>query len=538
MTADDLAPACDGHSSLPPPLRSLPRPLGALPPPLRSLWRRVRRVAWTTMALVAAILLIGALSVGREGALNIQGTPGMGTDPFTDPLAQHQTMVEPSTVARDRIVSAFQEGRFYDGGSDGIGVAISDDNGRTWIKRTLPGITRAQGGRYDRVTDPTVAFDPKHGVWMVVADALVNEPDVTGAAIVVSRSTDGGVTWDNPRVVASIPGGSLDKNAVGVDASVFSPYIGNTYVEFDDHAGNFFTGDTVYMVTSRDGGVTWGPPLKTADSLTGIGGQPLVQPNGRVIVPIADPFIASLRSFVSDDGGRSWSWSAPVDVINAHDNAGHLRADALPSAVMDRSGRVYVAWQDCRVEAQCSANDILMTTSDDGVNWTPTVRIPLDPVGSGVDHFIPGLGVDPTTSRNHAHLALTYYYYPSSSCEPATCQLEVGYSTSTDGGATWTAPQRLAGPMSVSWFPNTTQGFMVGDYEESPIGFDRRAHPVFAIAGPPGSGPSGPFFNAHMVSPPGGLPVRDGSRPTVPTPLSNTPPYPTSLKAGGIAFDL
>jgi hypothetical protein len=34
-----------------------------------------------------------------------------------------------------------------------------------------------------------------------------------------------------------------------------------------------------------------------------------------------------------------------------------------------------------------------MSTSADGVTWSALRRIPIDPVGSGVDHFIPGLAV-------------------------------------------------------------------------------------------------------------------------------------------------
>jgi hypothetical protein len=40
------------------------------------------------------------------------------------------------------------------------------------------------------------------------------------------------------------------------------------------------------MSTSSDGGLIWGPASPTANNAHGIGGQPLVQPTGRVIVPI------------------------------------------------------------------------------------------------------------------------------------------------------------------------------------------------------------------------------------------------------------
>jgi hypothetical protein len=40
------------------------------------------------------------------------------------------------------------------------------------------------------------------------------------------------------------------------------------------------------MTTSTDGGLTWGPLRPTADQLVGVGGQPVVQPDGTVVVPI------------------------------------------------------------------------------------------------------------------------------------------------------------------------------------------------------------------------------------------------------------
>jgi hypothetical protein len=40
--------------------------------------------------------------------------------------------------------------------------------------------------------------------------------------------------------------------------------------------------------------------------------------------------------------------------------------------------------------------------------------IPIDPVSSTVDHFIPGLAVDRRTAGGSAHLGLGYYFYPIS----------------------------------------------------------------------------------------------------------------------------
>jgi hypothetical protein len=41
-------------------------------------------------------------------------------------------------------------------------------NGASWSHGFLPGITVNQGGTYAQVSDAAVAYDAKHGQWMVV----------------------------------------------------------------------------------------------------------------------------------------------------------------------------------------------------------------------------------------------------------------------------------------------------------------------------------------------------------------------------------
>src|SRR4029077_1412160 len=130
--------------------------------------------------------------------------------------------------------------------------------------------------------------------------------------------------------------------------------------------------------------------------------------------------------------------SAPVTVtsIFEHGVAGGMRALPLVAAQMDAAGTVYVVWADCRFRSGCSSNDIVMSTSSDGTTWTVPARIPIDPVTSTVDHFTPGLAVEPGTAGSAAHLALTFYYFPKANCTSA-CNLSVGFIPSKNGGATW-----------------------------------------------------------------------------------------------------
>ena len=452
------------------------------------------------MRLVSRLLAIGGAStltvLSAIGASANVTLVQVSSDPFTNTTSQHRTEVEPDTYSSgSTVVSTFQVGRFTDGGSSDIGWATSTNSGGTWTHDFLPGITKFQGGGpYDRVSDPSVAFDAMHNVWMISSLPLLETPSVHGAAVLVSRSTTGGLSWGNPVTVAT--GTDTDKNWTVCDDTATSPFYGHCYTEWDEHGA----GNLIQMSTSTDGGLTWGPALSTANSATGIGGQPVVQPNGTVVVPIDNAFESALLSFVSTNGGASWSSTVTVSGISSHTVAGSLRSGPLPSAEVDGAGRVFVAWQDSRFERGGKSNDIVMSTSTDGLTWSPVTRIPLDPVGSGVDHFIPGLAVDKATSGSTAHLGLTFYFYPVAKCSTSTCQLDVGFSSSSDGGTTWTAKTQLAGPMTVTWLASTTQGFMVGDYISTSFSAGT-THPVFAVA----NAPSGGLFDEAMFSPAAGL---------------------------------
>src|ERR671935_217768 len=104
----------------------------------------------------------------------------------------------------------------------------------------------------------------------------------------------------------------------------------------------------------------------------------------------------------STNGGASWRATVLVSTIQPHTVAGGLRTSPLPSAEVDSAGTVYVVWQDCRFRSGCSANDIVMSKSTSETTWGAVTRVTAD----GGDHFIPGVGVDRTTSGGSARLAV------------------------------------------------------------------------------------------------------------------------------------
>ena len=400
----------------------------------------------------------------------------ISSDPYTVSPAQHATEVEPHMLANgSTLVAAFQTGRIRDGGATDIGWATSTDGGTTWTHGFLPGLTTGEGtGPYDAASDPNVAYDAMHGVWMISSLPISNTQQTP--AVVVSRSTDGGLTWQNPVNVDSTSTSS-DKNWIVCDSGALSPHYGNCYLEWDDPSAN----DEILMSTSTDGGLTWGTPTPTANAAVGIGGQPLVQPNGNVVVPIWLLSNQTEADFISSDGGTTWSPPVTIAAIQAHTDAGGIRSGPLPSAAVDGAGTVWVVWEDCRFRTGCSTNDLVYSTSSDGVSWSAVTRVPIDDISSSVDHFIPGIGIDPATSGASAHVALHYYYYSQSNCTVSTCNLFVGYISSANGGTTWSAPSALTGAMLLSWLPNSQNGLMVGDYIATAF-TNGVPHGVFAVA--------------------------------------------------------
>ena len=140
---------------------------------------------------IAAALAL-ALSFPLSASANLPLLQ-ISADPYTNTTSQHATEVEPDTFsAGNTIVSAFQVGRFFDGGSSNIGFATSTDGGATWTSAFLPGSTvfATPAGLYLRASDPVVAYDAADGTWLISYLGIKN-PSVGPVDVLVSRSADG-----------------------------------------------------------------------------------------------------------------------------------------------------------------------------------------------------------------------------------------------------------------------------------------------------------------------------------------------------------
>src|SRR3954467_7896746 len=123
----------------------------------------------TTRALrrIGALAACMLLALPAAASANVPITR-ISSDPFANTTSQHATEVEPDTFSNgNTVLSAFQVGRFFNGGATDIGVSRSTDGGATWATPPtfLRGLTAtsgfggATGAPFERVSDASVAYD-------------------------------------------------------------------------------------------------------------------------------------------------------------------------------------------------------------------------------------------------------------------------------------------------------------------------------------------------------------------------------------------
>jgi hypothetical protein len=387
--------------------------------------------------------------------------------------AQHETQVEPDSLAWGKtVVVAFQSGRHPNGGAAATGWSTSKNAGETWTGGFL-------GRAAERVSDPVVAYDATHRTWLI-AELGINQGVVD---ILLSRSPDG-IRWSRPvtAVSAPAPNADYDKEWLVCDNGTRSPYRGRCYLSYLDLG----TG-TIATRFSEDAGLTWSSPVSTsAGTPSGSlvqGAFPVVRPDGTLVVlfnvnaPIGGRGLDWIAAATSTDGAATFAPPVRVADVDESDPLG-VRAPVLVSADVDATGRIYVAWSDCRFHTECTAADIVLATSANGSAWTAPSLVTTEDPATRTDHFLPGLVVEPVTRR----VAIAYYSLPQpNGCALDDCPgIDVSLTESRDGGATWGAARRLnAETMPLAWLADGGLGKFVGDYISASYAGGR---PIAAVA--------------------------------------------------------
>ncbi|MDE1852658.1 MAG: exo-alpha-sialidase [Thaumarchaeota archaeon] len=299
------------------------------------------------------------------------------------------------------------------------GTYFSNDGGLTWcclatdpsnIGTLIPGVEHLVGGSYDAGGDPALAFDASGNVFYVGLGFDRTSPPNTVEVSSGTFSTAGGsttLTWGSPTFIAATTSPSVfnDKPWLGVDSHPTSPFANNVYVSWTRFIFNPFTGayrqSPISFVYSTDGGKSFSTPqLISGNVLYGQGSHIVVGPDGTVYVFWdGSTRLASLDSIYmvkSTDGGRTFS--SPVAVSTLVDiptpQYTQFRDNSFPAADITPAGELYVAWSTEVTNGQ----------------------------------------VTPDVSTSCA------YFIVGTSAVYSSCHSAVVYSTSADGGTTWSTP--------------------------------------------------------------------------------------------------
>jgi hypothetical protein len=380
--------------------------------------------------------------------------------------SQPETQAEPflalNPEKETNLLAGYQEGRFIDGGARALAYAISKNNGKTWIEGLVPGLTPVTGGRFQRASDPWVAYGPDGRAYY--ASILFNETDPDNG-VFLSSSANGGATW-GPPVAVHVGGASEfdDKEAVVADTRADSPFRGRVYVGWDSVHND---GNEVLRVSwSDDGGQSFSPPATLVSQGANIGILPLVGPGGVVHAvwfhADGNRCPCSLLSSRSEDGGSTWSSPVKVATLRGASVFG-LRTGGLPAAAVDpRNGRLYAVWQDdLSTEATAGVDGILLARSDDGGSTWSAPEL----ISEGVEasSFTPAVAVGPT-----GRLAVSYYSLRN---DPARQYLVDQYlALSTDGVNFGAARRTTKSSFDVRFAAVTDRGFFLGDYQGLVVG--------------------------------------------------------------------
>lgn len=258
---------------------------------------------------------------------------------------------------------------------------------------------------------------------------------------------------DKPWVAADAAAGSPHRGNVYVAWTRFDKY-GSPDPEHRSR---------IYLSRSRDGGRTFNPPVRLSDkpgnaldnSGTVEGAVPAVGPKGEVYVAWAGP--DGILMDKSEDGGFTFGKDVRVaDQPGGWDYpaAGLARHNGLPVTGCDASrgkhrGSVYVCWADKRN----GDSDVFVAASrDGGKTWGGPVRVNNDPLKNGKDQLFAWMAVDPSDGAVNA-----VFFDRRGNDGPADTRLAVTVARSVDGGQTFAN-------FAVALEPFATGRAFMGDY--------------------------------------------------------------------------
>jgi hypothetical protein len=348
--------------------------------------------------------------------------------------------------------------------------------------------------------------------------AYTNTTSSPANQLFVLRSSDGGATW-------SAPVGSTDTSVgTGPSAEVQPPPPSAAPGSTCGRVVISYAGSTTNIsdLTSSDCGVTFGPHVSVATVATHTVAQGLhvvLAPSTSTDKAGAIYLVYHTRSFRITQTTLSAAANAGDTNIKVGSVTGMVAGNTLtvdtgasaetvtittvgtagasgtgitftPALASAHALGAVVTVNGVASTSTAAPNDIAMavmpgpTDAVPAPNFGAASRIPIESDAGAttntVDHFIPAIAADGSTSGASAHLALFYYSYPVASCAfitgapldnsfGAQCAPQFGYVSSTNGGSTWSAPLTLASMQSTAILVRTTSGPDLGIYTSATV---------------------------------------------------------------------
>jgi len=513
-------------------------------------------MGYRSVALCVGAVLAG-LGVGPIAAADAQTLGPLiaisGGDPVasctTDRAAGQSgtnfggTAVEPwiavDPTRTGHLLTGVQQDRWSNGGSRALRAAVSTDGGRHWANRLPRGTSACAGAHYQRTTDPWTAFGADGTAYFF--SLLFNDANANNA-LVVNRSTDGGVTWQNPvtLIADTDPLAFNDKNSLTVDPLV----PGNVYAVWDRLYGpasafrapggsddRAYTGAATfdgmdrarahrsnrklaaattpetfgptYFARSTDSGATWTRAVPIYDpgpNAQTVGNVIVVQPSGELLdfFTLIDAMGNGSISFVrSLDHGLSWTTTAEMatvltgDAPVTPDSQQAMRSEDIIFSVANdpADGTLHLVMQ-LAPSAGAPVQVVYLQSRDDGKTWSAPVVADRTPANVAVplrgQAFNGNIGVGPNGA-----LVLTYYDFRNDTgvggefadAWAVICKRSATVSCTMK--ADWAREWRLTlAPFDITQAPLTDSGYFLGDYF-GVIGQGKTVWPAFtAVTGP------------------------------------------------------